>query len=130
MEDSLPYFDRLQVLVPGLDPSKVEHNADGLNNDVLIVDGRRVFRFPKSERARLELEKEVRILSVVQRYVDTPTPVFDQMDDLCVAYNYIPGEPLSRDYPDSERGDTSPSCLALRNIPAPAPLHSFQRAQI
>lgn len=93
-----PHLDRLQLFVPGLDPSKVEHNTDGLNNDVLIVNKDRVFRFPKSQTGRLALADEARILALVHRYVDIPTPIFDYSDDDCVAYDYTPGDPLHINY--------------------------------
>lgn len=98
MEVTPPHLDHLRLLVPGLDISEVEHNRDGLNNDVMIVGRRRVFRFPKSQKARRALDQEARILSIVNSWVDMRTPVFDHMDDDCAAYKYIPGEPLSTDY--------------------------------
>ena len=44
------------MVFPNLSLEEVESNFEGMVNDVLIVNGVRVFRFPKSEWAR-EMQK-------------------------------------------------------------------------
>lgn len=82
---------------PGLTIDHHELNTDGLINDVMIVNGDRVFRFPKNEWAVASLAKEARILELVRQHVDMPVPSFDYRAHDCVAYDLIPGVALRRD---------------------------------
>jgi aminoglycoside 2''-phosphotransferase len=91
------YLERIQHSFPDLDVESVKENSDGLMNDVLIVNGERVFRFAKDEAWIREcLEKEVRVLDLVRQYVAMPVPLFDVREADCVSYRLLPGYGLSR----------------------------------
>jgi aminoglycoside 2''-phosphotransferase len=91
------YLQRIQECFPDLALSHIETNGEGLVNDVLIVDGERVFRFPKDADAAQALRQEVKILELVRESVDMTVPVFDYVEDDFVSYRLIPGTALLRD---------------------------------
>jgi len=91
------YEERIRQLAPELSLSSVTINREGLLNDVVIVNGELVFRFPKHEYSFKHLQDEIRILRLLQNYItlDIPTPLYESAD--CLAYRLIPGETLRRD---------------------------------
>jgi aminoglycoside 2''-phosphotransferase len=72
-------------------------NADGLANDVVIVNNARVFRFPKHAWSREALAKEAKVLELAAQYVEMPLPVFDYVREDVVSYPFVPGQTLYRD---------------------------------
>jgi aminoglycoside 2''-phosphotransferase len=101
MENELEIKDRYRARIrecfPELVISALEMNTEGLVNDVVIVNGERVFRFPKAEWAKDDLRREVAILELVREYVAMRVPVFDRVEEDFVTYELIPGEALLRD---------------------------------
>ena len=91
------YEDRIRQLAPEVSISSVSINREGLLNDVVIVNGELVFRFPKHEYGFRHLQDEVRILRLLRNYItlETPSPLYEADD--CLAYRMIPGETLRRD---------------------------------
>jgi len=68
-----------------------------LLNDVVIINGELIFRFPKHEYAFKHLKVEAGLLRLLQNYItlDIPSPLYESDD--CLAYRMIPGETLRRD---------------------------------
>jgi aminoglycoside 2''-phosphotransferase len=91
------YLARLRACYPDLPLDRVEVNAEGLVNDVLIVDSAHVFRFPKADWGRDLLRAEGRILDLVRVHVTLPVPAFTRLEDDFAACPLIPGVPLTRD---------------------------------
>lgn len=89
------YLQKIRMVYPQLSLDNLEFNQDGMNNDVVIVNHQIVCRFTKPEWAQKDLQNEVNILQIVQKFVDLPVPRFDHVDDF-VSYALIRGEPLSR----------------------------------
>ncbi len=88
---------RIRDLMVNTELKSVEKNADGLMNDVLIVNGERVFRFAKNEPwMRNCLRKEIGVLKVVRQYVRMPVPLFDMEGEDFVSYRLLPGRGLAR----------------------------------
>lgn len=98
MQDSLleRYMARIQQLEPQLAVERVQINRDGLMNDVVIVNGELVFRFPKTDAARADLAREVALLRLVGAHVDLRIPQIEIEAADVVMYRRIPGEPLYR----------------------------------
>jgi aminoglycoside 2''-phosphotransferase len=98
MEDSLleRYMARIQQLEPQLAVERVQVNRDGLMNDVVIVNGELVFRFPKTDAARADLARELALLRLVGAHVDLRVPQIEIEAADVVMYRRIPGEPLYR----------------------------------
>ncbi|HYG81076.1 MAG TPA: phosphotransferase [Pyrinomonadaceae bacterium] len=97
MSELPTYEERIRQLAPEVRVSSITVNRDGLLNDVVIVNGELVFRFPKHEYGFKHLKDEARILRLLQDYItlDTPAPLYEADD--CLAYRMIPGETLRRD---------------------------------
>lgn len=97
MNELPTYEERIRRLAPDLSVSSLNINRDGLVNDVVIVNGEFIFRFPKHEYALKHLKDEARILRLLQNYItlDIPSPLYESDD--CLAYRMIPGETLRRD---------------------------------
>lgn len=91
------YEDRIRQLAPEVSISCVSINREGLLNDVVIINGELVFRFPKHEYGFRHLKDEVRILRLLRNYItlETPSPLYEADD--CLGYRMIPGETLRRD---------------------------------
>lgn len=107
MSEPPTYEERIRRLAPDVSVESLSVNRDGLLNDVVIVNGELVFRFPKHEYAFRHLKDEVRILRLLRNYItlDIPAPLYES--DECLAYRLIPGEALRRDVlmrlPEDER---------------------------
>lgn len=91
------YLDLIRTRFPELAAEDAAFNGEGLEHDVVIVGGRRVFRFPKHDWTRDNLQREARILQRVRAAVDLPVPAFDVVEPAFVAYDLIVGEALYRE---------------------------------
>ncbi len=97
MTDPALYESRIRELAPDLVVNSVSLNLDGLLNDIVIVNGEFVFRFPKHEYGFQHLSDEAAILRLLQDFLtlQIPFPLYETHD--CLAYRFIPGTTLSRD---------------------------------
>lgn len=97
MNELSTYKERIRQLAPEISFDSVSLNREGLMNDVVIINGELVFRFPKHEYGFKRLKDEARILRLLQNYItlEIPTPLYETDD--CLAYRMIPGETLRRD---------------------------------
>ena len=89
---------------PDLRIASVEFNGDGQNNDVLVVNGEFIFRFPKYAGALKRLKLETAILTGIQGHVSlpVPAPIFVNIERRAVSeafmgYRKLAGEPLWRE---------------------------------
>ncbi len=89
---------------PDLRIASAEFNGDGQNNDVLVVNGEFIFRFPKYTDALKRLEIETAILAGISGHVSlpVPAPMFVSIEGQAVGeafmgYRKLPGEPLWRE---------------------------------
>lgn len=88
---------RIRAIMPELNIETVEHNQEGLINDVVVVNRELVFRFAKTERYADFLDIEMNILDLVRPNlgVGVPTPIHRERG--CVAYPFLDGGPLLRE---------------------------------
>jgi aminoglycoside 2''-phosphotransferase len=89
---------------PDLQIVSVEFNDDGQNNDVLVVNGEFMFRFPKYADALKRLRIETAILTGIADHVSLPVPVpmfvnieGRKVGEAFTGYRRLPGEPLWRE---------------------------------
>ncbi|PKO12204.1 MAG: hypothetical protein CVU39_25370 [Chloroflexi bacterium HGW-Chloroflexi-10] len=96
MNQPHPLLLRVQTIMPDLVIDEVEHNQEGLINDILIINHQWVFRFAKNERFARIMDEEMRILEMIrpQIGVDLPRPYLRGAD--YVVYSYLPGRPFTR----------------------------------
>ncbi|GET37686.1 phosphotransferase family protein [Microseira wollei] len=90
------YIEKIRAVYPNSALDRLEFNQDGMNNDVIIIDQKLVCRFPKTKWAKENLAIEVKILQVVQPFIDLPIPQLHHVEEDFVSYPFIDGEALSR----------------------------------
>lgn len=100
-EKTAVYQQEIARVEPNLSQESVEINNEGLVNTVLIVNGRRVFRFPKHDWAIDHLRQEANCLTLARQHLTMPLPNWtvyesEQLSHPFVAYDWIPGEALTR----------------------------------
>ncbi len=100
-QETAVYRQEIMRVEPNLPLETVEINSEGLVNNVLIVNGRRVFRFPKHDWAIEDLRQEAACLTLARQHLDMPLPLWtvyesERLSHPFVAYNWIPGEALTR----------------------------------
>src|ERR1051325_146370 len=97
MNELSTYKERIRRLAPEIAVNSVCLNREGLLNDVVVINGTFIFRFPKHEYGFRHLKDEARILRLLQNYIslEIPSPLYETDD--CLAYRMIPGEALRRD---------------------------------
>jgi aminoglycoside 2''-phosphotransferase len=97
------YQTHIQAAHPDFAIDTVELTTHGQNNDVLVVNGAFIFRFPKVTPALEQLRAETAILTAIQGDItlDIPNPAFAHLDapigGAFMGYRRIPGAPLWRD---------------------------------
>ncbi|XOK58497.1 phosphotransferase family protein [Paenibacillus elgii] len=101
MEHKALYMESLRHYCPELQLREVEAIESGQNNDVLLVNGEWIFRFPKYAEGIERLRYEVRLLNTVKERVSIPVPApvkwnlqSERIGSVFVGYPRIPGEPL------------------------------------
>ena len=91
------YLQRIRKWNPDLDLGQTRVDPYGLNNLVIIVGERWVFRFPRNIESKSSLIHETKILSVVKKYVNISVPEFEFTEDLELGiYPLLVGNPLYR----------------------------------
>jgi aminoglycoside 2''-phosphotransferase len=97
MNELESYESRIREVAPEITIESMSLNREGLMNDIVIINGELVFRFPKHEYSFKHLKTEAKLLRLLRNYIslEIPLPLYDSEDVL--AYRFIPGETLRRD---------------------------------
>lgn len=97
MNELSTYEARIRQLAPDVSISSIRINREGLLNDVVVVNGELVFRFPKHEYSSKHLRDEIKILRLLKNHLtlEIPFPLYETEE--CLTYRFIPGQPLRRD---------------------------------
>lgn len=105
---------------------------DGQYNDVLVVNGELIFRFPRLLAGVKRLETLVRVLRVVRRHVAlaTPEPVYSctvpaVVGQAFLGYPRVPGEPLWQETFDRLGGEDVLQAIATQAATFLKELHSI-----
>jgi aminoglycoside 2''-phosphotransferase len=95
------YIERIKQVYPSLSILDCQLNEIGQNNDVIIVNGSIVFRFPKYQMGIDNLKKETEILEAIYSNVSIPipNPIYQSFENwevgkAFVGYELIQGSPL------------------------------------
>lgn len=88
---------RVMPHFPDLNYENVEVNREGLAHEVLIVERKRVFRFPLNDWAQRSLVHELRVLDLLRPIFPAPLPSYDFAAADVASYPYIAGRPFTRD---------------------------------
>ncbi len=96
VEKLAAYLEKIQRYEPALVIDEARINEEGLVNDVVVVNGKLVFRFPKHEWAIAHLLAEAKSLALARQFVEMPLPKWMVYDDHCISYHWIDGVALQR----------------------------------
>ena len=91
------YVNRIQKDFPGFNISSFQKIGEGDNSEAFSVNEKYVFRFPKSEEAKAQLQREILLLPVIKRYLHLPIPgfTFISAGNNYAAHKIIRGTPLT-----------------------------------
>jgi aminoglycoside 2''-phosphotransferase len=89
------FAERIRAMAPEVVVHTAVYNGDGLGNDVVIVNGRLVFRFTKAERGQAVMAGELEVLRAIRSRTTLliPNPFYAGTD--AMAYELLAGEQLS-----------------------------------
>ncbi|MFP7299243.1 phosphotransferase family protein [Neobacillus niacini] len=95
------FIERIKQVYPSLSIENSQLNEIGQNNDVVIVNEKVVFRFPKYEKGIASLKKETQILEAIKNKISLPipNPIYQSFEKwevgkVFVGYELIKGSPL------------------------------------
>ncbi len=90
------YLKTIERAYPNLPHNGLEYIQEGFANDVVIVNGELVCRFPKLAWASDVLQHEARVLDLLRSYTDVRLPRFEILEKDFASYRFLPGVPLTR----------------------------------
>lgn len=101
MQANQPFIDAIQAAYPEFVVETAVFNEEGQYNQVLLLNGTTIFRFPRFAGGVEQLALETKILTAVQPYLPlaVPNPIYSQFQNpeigqAFMGYQLIPGEPL------------------------------------
>lgn len=101
-EKRVLYRQQIEAVEPGLNIETWAENREGLVNDVVVINGTHIFRFPKNDSWAVEdLWAEATCLALVSGYVEMRLPRWtvyegELIGHPFVSYERIPGKALQR----------------------------------
>lgn len=93
------YLKLVRTNFPAITFQKARLITKGLDDDVLILDDKIAFAFPKKKLDCLEkFQREVKCLAILNQYVKTAIPNFKYFEKslLFGGYEYVDGQPISK----------------------------------
>ena len=101
MDKQSSYIQAIRNIYPDFNIETVQLNQQGQFNDILLVNGETIFRFPKTQREAARLVTETGLLRSLQRHValPIPDPLYHSEENAAsgqvfMGYRLLPGEPL------------------------------------
>ncbi|MGI8687253.1 MAG: phosphotransferase family protein [Thermomicrobiales bacterium] len=98
------YIASIHAAYPALRIERMRLNDEGQYNDILIVNGDLIFRFPRHAEGIEKLEKEIALLDRIRSALPLPIPeltyrrlVPPAVGHVFAGYRMLPGEPLWRE---------------------------------
>jgi len=86
------YTKIIRKSFPELKFSKVKNSSKGVDHEVLILDGKYVFRFPKTPYYKKMIQTEMKLLHSLQKF---PVPNYEWKGKDFGGYRIIKGSPLT-----------------------------------
>ncbi|MEM7126424.1 MAG: phosphotransferase [Chloroflexota bacterium] len=90
---------RFQQIATALDENveSVQLNQEGVDNLIVEINGKWIFRFPRNEGAQDNLKKEQRLLSRISHKLPLPVPHYEHVHEDFVAYRKLQGQGLRKE---------------------------------
>ncbi|ADL53495.1 phosphotransferase family protein [Clostridium cellulovorans] len=91
------YLTYIKKRFPKIKIDSINYNfQDGLNNDIVIINNSKVFRFAKNQDIIDSLEHEIKIINIAKEYVDMPLPDLEYIEPGIAKSNFFHGTPIFR----------------------------------
>lgn len=90
------HIEQIRKIYPELTIKEKHFYFDGFANDIIIINDRTVFRFPKYHWALEEMFHEASCLKVAQLHTSMRLPAWNNHHDSFISYQKIPGEAMHR----------------------------------
>lgn len=101
MDKQSQYIQAIHNVYPDFPIETVQLNQQGQFNDILLINGETIFRFPKTQREAAKLVTETGLLRSLQRHVTLPIPdpLYQSKESAAIGqvfmgYRLLAGEPL------------------------------------
>lgn len=109
MGDIDTFLENVRRARPDLAIDRAELNQEGMVNDIVVVNGDMVFRFPKSEWGKRSQAREAALLQEIQPHLTAPIPELVMHGPDMASYRMIAGVPMTREVlfrlsPDNQAG--------------------------
>jgi aminoglycoside 2''-phosphotransferase len=91
------YEQRIRDIFPEISIETISLNDEGLNDNILIVNQKLIFCFPKHEHALNKIDIETKIIELIKPYVTLEVPNIFHKSSEVIAYFMISGVTLRRD---------------------------------
>ena len=94
--ECIPFIREIEKKLPKLKINQTQLIKCGFDHIVLIINGQKVFRFPRNEKYRAKLLVEHRVLGELPKHCGVAVPRYDFVDakGLFGCYSLIPGHEL------------------------------------
>ncbi len=91
-------LNKIKKEFPELKWTKAEHNVEGWDHYIIILDNKYVFRFPRTKRYLMRLENEISLLRYLKTRIKISIPEYTYItrDNSFAGYELIPGEQLKK----------------------------------
>lgn len=103
-DDKTRLTDRIRAVYPRIDIHSAELDQSGQNNDILLVNGDIIFRFPRYSTALDSIQAEAAVLEAIKGRVPLPVPDLEYLSldgnaggEVFTGYARLPGVPFLRD---------------------------------
>jgi aminoglycoside 2''-phosphotransferase len=96
--------DRIRAVYPRIDIHSAKLDQSGQNNDILLINGDIIFRFPRYRIALDSIQAEAAVLETIKGRVPLPVPELEYLSldglaggEVFTGYARLPGVPFLRD---------------------------------
>lgn len=127
------FVRRIQEVYPNLHIQDVKQNEIGQNNNVFILNGSLVFRFPKYKEGLEKLKRETEMLETISKTVtlQIPYPAYKSFDEMEVGkafmgYKLIEGDPFWKEELLTIKSQDLMDTIASQLVTFLIELHSMQ----
>ena len=111
MKNFIKHADSIQKDFPNFNISSIQKIGEGDNRKAFSVNGEYVFRFPKSEEAKVQMQREIAVLPIIKPFFNIQIPEFKFLspNNKYAGHKIIRGSPLTAEIYHSLKKNTRES---------------------
>ena len=130
-------LEKIKQHQPNISYDKAEYIVSGSDHEIIILDNKLVYRFPKANAPHGTLFDEAHLLTYLNQHIDgvqIPEYTFVADDGSFGSYEYIPGDPLSaemlNELPEDEKDTAINQIASFLNQLHATPLDIIERYNV